>query len=483
MKFATVAPQPSNFVGVGFGEQPIARSGGELHFTVVANTPYPADKRDMCARENSTRPFFVGSFFDAAAIYQGTVGEDGYFQGLLDNMADGLLACPHPFQGDPRLVSALSNADGTPGDDPIMHPIEECRQILKDLQGFYLGVGQYTLSCWRCRASDVTNFARSKLTNSIGGEYTIEVCRACDAARVDRPSDVREIFVLHHWDLKDLWQQPYSKEWHIIHRGGTTRITPGDGEWALFQMGPMNAGWRYGPYLWLSLAAIFARDSRLDRQQTSYLSTPTHLWSPNGDSHPETRADIEKRVRQAGFQRQIVLEGKWTFDIKEPANRYHDVASGIIDDMIGMAEVGLTGTRMGLSKDSAFTDVAPFFRIPATRRKTIGEIWSRQVRQFGHVWWALDNFGTRNAPWHHYDTRSPQDKLAEASALVQMGAAMSGLVKGFGEVGLKPTMQWMKEFAQGNGITVEETAKRPPDQLLDTAPIMPSQRPKRRGRK
>jgi hypothetical protein len=417
--------------------------------------------RDLCARDRANAAIFGGHFAQAVDLYRGTVGEDGYFDGLLGTMADGLLGSPRPFQGDEAMVSALSDADGTPGDDPIMHPFAEIRQCVKEVVGFGYSLGQYTLSCWRCRSSGNENWEIAKRYlpggyRELGEERAYEVCCRCDAAREDRPLGVREVFALHKWPLQSLWQETYSRQWRVAHRHGVIPIMPGDGEWALFRTVPAVDGWQYGPYLWAILAAILARDSRFDRQATSHASTPVHVYSANGDTHPETRADIERKVREAGFQAKIIFPGKWTLDIKEPANRYHDVASGIIDDMRGMAEIGWFGNRISSSQGTAFTDAKPWFRVAAERRRALGVMLAQQLREFGWQWWSLENFGTRNAPVAVYDTDSPEDKRARADALTQLGAGIGALQDNLAKTGHELDPQWVIETCQRANVRIRQ---------------------------
>lgn len=397
---------------------------------------------------------FGGRFSLAVDLYRGTVGEDGYFDGLLGTMADGLLGSPCPFQGDPAMVSALSDADGTPGDDPIMHPFDEMRQIVKEMVGFGYSLGQYTLSCWRCRASGNENWEVCKAVNSIGGEYEHEVCRRCDASRYDRPIGTREIFTVHKWPLQALWQETYTRQWWVNHRYGTIPIVPGDGEWALFRTVPLIDGWQYGPFLWACLAAILARDSRFDRQATSHASTPKEVYSAEGPTHPNTRQEIERQVREAGFQQHIILPEKWKYAVVSPDTKYVDAASGIIDDMRGMAEIGWFGNRISSSNGAAFTDAKPWFRVAAERRRALGIMLGQQKRDFAWQRWALENFGTRNAPVSQFDTDSPEDKRARADAMMQLGLGIKTLQDGLSTVGHGLDPQWVFETCQRANVRI-----------------------------
>jgi hypothetical protein len=405
----------------------------------------------MCARDRANVAMLGGRFTQAVDLYRGTVGEDGYFDGLLGTMADGLLGSPRPFQGEPSLVSALSDADGTPGDDPIMHPLVEIRQCVKEMVGFGYSLAQYTLSCWRCRASGNENWEVCKAGNTVNGEWTYEVCRRCDAARHERPIGVREIFTLHKWPLQSLWQETYSRQWYVTHRHGVVPIMPGDGEWALFRTVPMIDGWQYGPYLWAILAAILARDSRFDRQATSHSSTPMHFYMANGDTHPDTRRDIEMRVQGLGFQVKAVMPGKW----------------------------------ISSSSGTAFTDAKPWFRVAAERRRALGIMLAQQLRDFGWQWWALENFGTRNAPIAIYDTDSPEDKRARADALTQLGLGIGTMQDNLAKVDHELDPQWVIETCQRANVRIRPRLTASPAQALDAsiaqAPQLEERRPQRKA--
>ena len=448
MPLASAVPPP----GVG-----IARDASGLHVTVVPSNQYAIDGRrgrDLCARETATAALFSGTFQQAAQLYRSTVGEDGALDGLLSTMADGLLGSPHPFQGAPELVSALSDADGTPGDDAIIHPFAELRQCVKEMVGFGYSLGQYTLSCWRCRAAGNENWAIVASRNSIGGEYTHEVCRTCDASRWDRPPGVREIFSLRKWPLESLQQETYRKQWYVLHRYGRLPIVPGNGEWAIFRTVPEQQGWQYAPFLWASLAAILARDAMLDASATSMNATPIHVWQGTLPTHADTRADMEVRIQGMGFQTKMVIPYAWKHEIHEPANRFHDVANGIIDRMSAKAEIGWFGNRISSSSGTAFTDAKPWFRVAAERRRALGIMLAQQKRDNGLVWWGLHNWGTRNAPVEVFDTDSPEDKSAKARALTELGAGLQTYAAGLAAHGLEADPRDIIELMQRNGRRV-----------------------------
>lgn len=481
-----IKPAPNTALATTANDSGIARGADGLHFTVKAASPYAADPdRDMCARKSANAAMFAGTFNQAATLYRSTVGEDGALDGVLKTFADGLLVAPRPFQGNPEMVSALSDADGTIGDDTIMFPFEEMRQCVAEMVGFGYSLGQNTLSCWRCRAFGNENWHICKAVNSIGGEYVHEVCLRCDASRYDRPVGVREIFSMQHWPLDALRREPYSKQWHINHRGGTIPIRPGDGEWCLFRTVPEIDGFLYAPYLWAVLAAILSRDAMFDVQATSMVSTPTIVFKSTKPNTPEARAQAAIEAQSLAFQNRVILPDGWEMEFINPDGTYNEVGSSIVDRMNAKFQIGVFGNLVVSSKGDAFTDMAPFFRVADSRRRAVGIMVAGQKRRFAHEWWALENYGTRNVPLQVFDTDSPQDKKARADALMQLGQGLKSLQDGLSAVGFELDPAGVIDMMQRANVKVrqKETALVALDQPMDTAPILPSNRPRRKARR
>ena len=521
-----VQPAPTIALATTANDRGIARGADGLHFTVKAQTPYVADPdRDMCARRSANAAMFAGTFNQAATLYRSTVGESGSMTGILNTFADGLLISPRPFHGDPAMVSALSDTDGTIGDDSIMFPFVEMRQCVSEMVGFGYALGQNTLSCWRCRAFGNENWHIAKAVNSIGGEYVHEVCVRCDASRYDRPVGVRELCSMQHWPLDALWQERRSKQWHINHRDGTIPIRPGDGEWCLFRTVPEIDGFLYAPYLWAVLAAILSRDAGFDIQSTSMVSTPTVLFESVEHTTPTSREQTEREAEKLAFQNRIVLPYGWKYSIVNPDGTYNEVGTSIIARLFSEFQIGVFGNVIVGTKGEAFTDSTPFFRVADTRRRAVGNMVAAQKRVFAHEWWALENYGTRNAPLQTFDTDSPQDKKARADAMVQTGLGIKSLADALASVGFEMDPDGIREMMQRANIKVrkkeggdagklplgvdavgslvkgdegraglglgpfgddrdDKTINQLADEARETAPVLPSNRPRRmRGRR
>jgi hypothetical protein len=427
----------------------------------------------MSCRATAVAATYTGRLEEAVDLYRGVVEENAYYKGILLNMADGLLGAKQTFsQGTPEQREALDDANGTAGDDAIMHPAKECRQLISDMTGFGMALGQYLLTCWRCRNTGPVAF---DVCASQDGTRRWEVCRRCDAMRFDRPPTVRELFALHHRDLRWVWQNTYTKQWYFVARNGLFPINSGDGEWALFSVVPSEDSWRYGNWLAATIPGIFGRDAAYDRQGVSATSAPIHVFQAKGPTNKESREEAWRQAEELAFQNKIVLPGEWIHEIHEAANRYADVATGILEWATGAFEVLITGTRMALEAKSAFADASVWARTTSERKGFIAGSWARQKREFGWTYWGLDNYGTRDVPVSHYVVKSPQDKRAEVDFLQALGTGIKTLNDGLRDVGKKPSSSWIDETCAQYGIRVEDIAPAMP-------PLISAQRPRRGAR-
>lgn len=434
-----------------------AEGGDGLRYTVIPLPAVPSTDYTAQRRSEAISITYNGRLQDAVDLYRGTVEADGWMCGILDTMSHGILGLPLSFQGDPAMCSALLDADGTAGDFRAMFPGAECTKIFRDGIGLGFGLGQFLLMCWRCGGIDMVAHERG------------EVCARCCAPTFERPFGARRLFQLRWRDARWLFRNTITRQWYYTGRQGMFPITPGDGEWFLYQTIPDVDAWRHGPWVWATLAAIFARDSSFDRQNTSAVCAPTPVFEAKGPTAPKTRKEVETQAQNLRFGNKLVLPGEWSYRIESATATYSDVSTAIIDWAVGMFEVGITGNRMGMQAQSAFTDASVYKRTTAERRAFYASEWIRQTRDQGLVWWGRDNFGTRNVPIGSYDVRSPEDKLAESRALGEEGDALAKLAAGYDALGVELEPDWIIERAQVKGIRV-----RPKTIALPAAPASPN---------
>lgn len=442
---------------------------GDLRFAIVPLPTYPTPVNTLAQRKGAISVTYAGRLADAVDLYRSTVLQDGFFDGILRTMADGILQLPLSFaQGTPDMCSALLNADGTAGDYAAMHPLEECAQIFKDgLMGFP-GLGQYMLMCWNCGWTDHERVTED-LEDGTGGSSSFEVCGRCKARRVDRPVGKRELFRLEWRDCRWLDQNPVTFQWYYQGRSGRIPITDGDGEWFMFFTTPRLESWRHGIWIWASLYALFSRDAQYDAQNTSQVTAPTPVLSAKKPVGEATRAAAEQRIRTLGFDNRIVLNGEWTYEIVAAKAEYKDICSDIVNRCSDAFETGLTGNVMGRAARTAFTDAGIYHRTTAERRGAAADLWMRQIREKGLVHWGRDNFNSREVPVGCLDVRSPEDKLAHAKSIGELGTGIKALIAGLKDAGVRPTTAWVQETMQTAGVRVEQIPGLGP-QLFDLDP-------------
>jgi hypothetical protein len=80
-------------------------------------------------------------------------------------------------------------------------------------------------------------------------------------------------------------------------------ITPGDGEWFMYQTVPDQDLWVHGPWALGTEAAIFSRDARYDLQATSATCAPAHVFqfSSTSGSDPRVRADTQQQAESLSY--------------------------------------------------------------------------------------------------------------------------------------------------------------------------------------
>jgi hypothetical protein len=433
------------------GPQNVARApgGDSLRYTVIPLPVQPSDDYTMERRADAVALTYSGMLSEAVDLYRGTVEADGWMSGILDTMAHGLLGLPLSFQGDPAMCSALLNADGTPGDFARMHPENECAKIFRDGLGLGIGLGQYLLTCWRCDSVDLIK------VETMAGAGAVDVCKCCGARMIDRPAGTRQIFQLRWRDPRSLYRNPITFQWYFDGRSSRIPITPGDGEWFLFQTVPDLDCWRHGPWVWATIAAIFSRDSTYDAQNTSAVCAPTHVFQAQGGTAPATRDEVQIQAEKIQFNNRIVLPGEWKHEIHAATSAYIEVTGSIVERCAGMFEVGITGNLHGVKSGTGFANMDVYARATRERRAFYAGAWIRQIAAQGLVWWGSDNYGTRNVPVGAYDVRSPEDKLAQSKADEAEGIALKSMGEAYDALGYELVPEYVVERAQSKGVRIQ----------------------------
>ncbi len=431
---------------------------GATHYTVIPLPVLPPGEITLQRRADAFAATYAGRMEDAVDLYRMTVEADGWMVGLLLTMAHGILQAPLTWQGsDPAILSALTNADGTPGDFARMHPESECAKIITDGIGIGLGLGQYVRMCWNCDGIEMT-VATGKSAAHVSGP----ICKTCKSAQIDRPVGQRVLYQLCWRDPRWLWRNTVTNQWRYTGRQGQVDVNPGDGEWLIFRTVPDTDVWRHGPWTWGTVAAIFSRDSTFDRQATSAVCAPTPVFEAKSATAQATRKDVEAQADNLRFQNKVVLPGEWAFRIEAAKAEFIDVTDSIVDWASRMWAVGITGNVAAIKPPTGFANLDFYAAVERTRRAFLAGAWMRQLCAQGLRWYVADNFGaTAATPVGFLDTRSPADTLAASQADEQEGKALKSLHDGWDAVGYELDPAYLEERAQRSGVRVRSQNRGP----------------------
>jgi hypothetical protein len=382
----------------------------------------PLNERTMVDREDAILATYNGRLRELIDLGRLLISEDGFQQGLLDTMAHGLIGMPLSFQAHPEMVIALTDSAGTPGEWGKLHPENEVAKILADGIVFNLGLGQYVF----------------------------------DEDDVERPIGAHRVPRLLWRDPRWLRRDPYTLQWHFLGRGGEVPINPGDGEWVLFQPYPDTDAWRHGPILYMTLCAIFSRDTLFDRQRVSEVCAPTRVARAVKPTDRKTRAKVANDVAKMAHDNQITLSHEWLYEIvTAAAGDYWKVCDAIITWARQMVEVGLTGNILSIEGPTGFSNADIYRRVTDSRRRFYANAWTRCLREQGLTWWVRDNYGeaaVQYTPVPVYNVESPEDAIARAGALKAWGDGIKACAEGIGAAGVELDVAYVIETLQRAGI-------------------------------
>lgn len=422
---------------LGAGGRVARGPGGSDRVTVFPLPTRPLNDLTIQKWTESVTATYSGTMTQAVDLWRRVSSEDGWQSGLLRTMSEGILGLPLAFQGDAGMTSALLDVDGTPGDYGRMHPESECGQIFADGIATNMGLGQYVLMCWFC---DGTNIDREGC------------CATCKRNQAARPIGQRKLYQLQWRDPRWLWRNVITLQWRYLGNGGQVDIAKGDGEWVLFQPYPDVDSWRHGPWMYMVIAGIFARDAVYDRQRTSETTSPTRVMRASKSTTKEARDELVQRLKDAVFDKDMVLSDEWVYEIVSAQFTYAEICDAIVAWATNMVEVGLTGNLMGMKAQSAFTDAGIYRRTTTERRRFYAKAWYRDIRSQGLVYWGQDNYGSRNVPVGSCDVESPEDKLAASKYLEQEMKSLDAYVATSARLGRPLDQRWIEDRLQRMGI-------------------------------
>ncbi len=400
----------------------------------------PSNARTLEHREDAILATYNGTLRMLVDLGRILISEDGFQSGLVDTIAHGILGMPLSWLGPEDMIAALTDSHGTPGEWGKMHPENETAKVFADGVVFNAGLGQYVFG-----ADDLI-----------------------------RPIGVHRVPRLMWRDPRWLRRDPYTLQWFFMGRGGEVPINPGDGEWVLFQPYPDTDSWRHGPILYMSLAAIFARDTLFDRQRVSEVCAPTRIARAVKPTTVPARKKMAANLAKMAHDNQITMSHEWLYEIvSASAGDYWQVCGEIITWARQMVEVGLTGNILSIEGPTGFSNADIYRRVTDSRRRFYAASWVRCIREQGLSWWVRDNYGeaaVARCPVPVYNTESPEDASARAGAMEAWGKALKSISDGLTATNTSVVLEpsYVIELLQRANIrAVVKAAPAPP---VETAP-------------
>jgi len=346
------------------------------------------------------------------------VTEFGTFSGIASTISHGILGLPLNLHGDCEQVSALVDGDGTPGDFGQMFPESEASQVFLDGIGLGVGIGQMLYQPHR------------------------EIAERC----VPR---------MRWWNPRALRQDTNSRAFYLMTRDGEVEVKPGNGEWVLFTPYGAIDGVLNAPWIFATLAFVFARDAAFDRQRHSEVCSPVRVMRHEKPSTKQARQKNLRLLQQMQRDNRFVLPEGTIFEIVESTGKIAEIYQAIIDWAIKEWAIGWTGQTVTTDGGKGFiTEGTIHQRIARDKLRFYAKVWYECLREQVLRGWAWENFGSCHPPTGGYNIDPPEDIAAKGTArsswaqgIIQQSAAAK-------EIGGVLDPLWVVEDAQKHGVRI-----------------------------
>jgi hypothetical protein len=393
------------------------RKGGEIYPTVVSLPSRPSSEYTAKRRRMALDEADCGRLMPGADLWRASLTEFGTSSGIVSTVSHGILGLPLNLHGDPEQVSALEDIDGTPGDYSLLFPESEAAQVFLDGIGLGVGLGQML------------------------EPKTREV------------SD-RHVPRMRWWHPRWLRQEPVSRAWYLMTRDGEVEIKPGDGEWILFTPYGEIEPWSKAPWIFSTLAFIFARDAAFDRQRHSEVCSPVRVMRATKATTKNSREKTKRLLDRMQRDNRFVLPEEYEYKLVESTGKIADIYQAIIDWAVKEWAVGWTGQTVTTDGGKAFSNTTIHDRIARDKLRFYAKVWYECLRSQYLRIWAWENFGSCHPPTGGYNVDPPEDIAAKGTARVQWAQGIIQVSAAAKEIGGYLDPVWVVEDAQKQGVRI-----------------------------
>lgn len=323
--------------------------------------------------------------------------KDGVLAGVLSTRTGGLVRLPKRFRGDADVKTALElgHEDGASIFDE-MFPPSELALLAGDGELIGVGVGE--------------------LVPVEGRDYPVFV-------RLDPE------FLEYRW---------HEGRWYYRSTAGPLPITPGDGRWILHTPGGRLAPWQHG--LWRCIGRAFIRKEHANLQKDNWeakLANPARVAvAPQGASETQKQGWF-RRVMAWGVNTVFGLTPGYDVKLLESNGRGYESFTKTIADQNQEMIIAVAGQTVTTDGGAGFqnSDIHKSIRadlIKATADGLAYTINTQGIPVFVFIRFGLEAITARRCVVE-WDVTPPQDRNAEATALVQVGNAIDRLTKALAE--------------------------------------------------
>lgn len=398
-----------------------------------------------------------GSFRDAADLTRAAITQSGFTSGVLDTITGGTLGLPRNVvvePGEERIKLALEGRQGRGGDLDRLEPRAEAKQIMAWGVTLGIGLGQLLQPDHSGPLHDPPSPSGPlPIDGQYGGGMASMAVRRAGENRC--PS-------LLAWDPRWLRFQWWDRRLFLMTSNGEIEIHPGDGEWFVYTPHGASYPWRYGAWIYLTLAFVIGRDAVFDRARHMQMAPPVRVGKvPLGTSDPQRRK-YAKQIEDMKHFAWFVLPPGLEYDVVE------STTSGQVDTIYASAisyserqvAIGLTGNEVMVEGSKGFGTADIFARVTATKRAFYALTWEETERAQLLPWYMWENYGPdASVPSIVRQTDPPEDQDARLERVAKFGAALTSVRKGLDDVGGELVFSSVIEMAQAVGLRVKEKEK------------------------
>jgi phage gp29-like protein len=262
---------------------------------------------------------------------------------------------------------------------------------------------------------------------------------------------------------------PASKGWKLILSAGKeVPIIAGDSRWIIFTAFDMARPWSKAPWrslsrLWLLKQYAISDWGFFSNKHGSGFIVAKNTSNGALSVTPEARKELAGDLQTLCRNGTVALPDGFDLALIESTARTWETFQGQIQCFNLGASIALTGNNLSSNVDQgSYAAASVHERVTQARIRSIAEALSTTLREQLLIWYAEINFGSRNeAPYPHWDTRSPTDQSARATVVSTIATALatlrsSGLTIPLdsldAEFGLALT-----EYSPGSDVTKEST--------------------------